>query len=1009
MKKRIFIPQAPCLFYFLCSIILFFSISQSHAAESVTLQLKWKHQFQFAGYYAAIEKGYYKQENLDVTLIEGKPGGNEVDEVISGRANFGVGMAGTLLARFKGKPVVILASIFQHSPSVLLAIKGSGVSSPHDLFAQKIMMTPGYKSAELQAMLANEGIPVDKVKILKPSWKLDDLIDGKVAAMAAYISSGPYFLKQKNIPYIIISPTSYGIDFYGDNLFTSEQEINQHPNRVRAFRKASLKGWQYALEHPEEIIDIILLKYTSDRKDLTKEFLVNEASSYQKLILPQFVKIGHMNPGRWKHIADTYVKLGMADKDYSLEGLLYDSTPTKFDWGHWAIKLGIGIIIAGFVSTLFLIFFNRRLNREIYDRKQADKSLRESEERYRQTFETNQAVKLIINPQNGDIVEANGAACDYYGYSKKVLLSLKISDINVLPFHKIAEEMNHAKTLNKQAFNFQHKLASGEIREVKVFSGPVKYGQHELLYSIIHDVTDQKLVMNKLKLSESRYQKAQKLGKVGNWEYDLVTENFWASDEAKRIYGFDPESKNFTTDEVENCIPDREGVHQALIDLIESNIPYDLEFEIHPISGPKRKFIRSIAELQKDDMEEPYMVAGVVLDITQQKEEESDKYRLELNLRQAQKMESIGTLAGGIAHDFNNILSSVIGYIELALGGVEKGTELEDDLQEVRTAGLRAKDLVKQILTFARKSDEEVKPIQVNIIVKEVLKFIKSSIPATIQINDKINSDSLIMGSPTQIHQVLMNLFTNAAHAMEENGGILEVSLNDTTIDRMTMPELKPGEYIKIKVRDTGMGISPQHIHTIFEPYFTTKPVGEGTGLGLAVVHGIVENYGGQIKADSTIGKGTCFTIYLPISKKRKVYTHFEKEELPFGNENILFVDDEAPIAKMGSRALEQLGYSVTTRTSSVEALELFRSKPHAFDLVVTDMTMPNMTGDEMAAEMMNIRSDISVVLCTGYSKKISKENATEIGIKAFAYKPLSKSDLAKTVRKVLDEANSSE
>ena len=403
-------------------------------------------------------------------------------------------------------------------------------------------------------------------------------------------------------------------------------------------------------------------------------------------------------------------------------------------------------------------------------------------------------------------------------------------------------------------------------------------------------------------------------------------------------------------------------------------------------------------------------IIAISENITERKKTKKDKTILESKLQQAQKMESIGTLAGGIAHDFNNILSSIIGFSELALGDAEKGTDLEDDLQEIRNAGLRAKDLVKQILTFARQTDEEVKPIQVNVITFEVLKFIKSSIPSTIQINDKIESDSLIMGSPTQIHQVLMNLCTNAAYAMEENGGILEISVNDTMIDMMAMiPNLRPGDYIEIKVTDTGMGISPQHIHTIFEPYFTTKPVGEGTGMGLAVVHGIVESYGGKILVNSTIGQGTCFTIYLPITKKRKVHTHSAKKDLPLGTENILFVDDEAPIAKMGSKVLEQIGYSVTTRTSSVEALELFRSKPQAFDLVITDMTMPNMTGDKMAAKMMKIRSDIPVVLCTGYSKKISKESAADIGIKALVYKPVVKADLAKTVRKVLDEVNRTE
>jgi PAS domain S-box-containing protein len=394
----------------------------------------------------------------------------------------------------------------------------------------------------------------------------------------------------------------------------------------------------------------------------------------------------------------------------------------------------------------------------------------------------------------------------------------------------------------------------------------------------------------------------------------------------------------------------------------------------------------------------------VVNDITERKKNISDRLKLETKLRQAQKMESIGNLAGGIAHDFNNILSSIIGFTELALGEAEKGTELEDDLKEVHMAGLRAKDLVKQILVFARKSDEAVKPIQVNVIAKEVLNFIKASIPTTIQIKDKIISDSIVMGSSTQFHQVFMNLCTNAAQAMEEKGGILEVSVNDTTIGRNGIPDLKPGEYIEIKVSDTGMGIFPQHIHTIFEPYFTTKAVGEGTGMGLAVVHGIVEDHGGKITVDTTLGKGTCFTIYLPITKKRKVHSHSEKKELPVGTENILFVDDEASIAKMGSKVLEQLGYTVTTRTSSADALELFRSKPQAFDLIITDMTMPNMTGDKMAAEMMNIRANISVILCTEYSKKLSEESSAKTGIKAFAYKPIVKADLAKTVQKVLDE-----
>jgi len=384
----------------------------------------------------------------------------------------------------------------------------------------------------------------------------------------------------------------------------------------------------------------------------------------------------------------------------------------------------------------------------------------------------------------------------------------------------------------------------------------------------------------------------------------------------------------------------------------------------------------------------------------------SERKKLETQLRQVQKMEAIGTLAGGIAHDFNNILSAVIGYAELALDNVEKGSILEDYLQEIFTAGNRAKDLVKQILTFARQVDEEIKPVKVITVAKEALKLLRASIPASIEIRQHLESDSLIMGDPTQIHQIFMNLCTNAAHAMEERGGEMEIGLVDVELDDsspLTLNGLKAGSYMKINVSDTGPGISPDIIDSIFEPYFSTKDVGEGTGMGLAMVHGIVESYGGKITAESEFGKGTTLLIYLPITKRRDFKRSFEEEKLPSGNERILLVDDELPIVKIGSRILETLGYHVTVRTSSVEALELFRSRPNDFDLVITDMTMPNMKGDKLADELMGIRPDIPVILCTGYSKNISDESAADIGIKAFAYKPIVKADLAKTVRKVFD------
>jgi CheY-like chemotaxis protein len=298
----------------------------------------------------------------------------------------------------------------------------------------------------------------------------------------------------------------------------------------------------------------------------------------------------------------------------------------------------------------------------------------------------------------------------------------------------------------------------------------------------------------------------------------------------------------------------------------------------------------------------------------------------------------------------------------------------------------------------------------VDIIAKEGLKLIRSTIPTTIEIRECIESQSLVFGNPSQIHQLFMNLCTNAAQAMEDAGGVLEVGLTDVELgasSSLPLSELKPGSYLKTSVSDTGPGIPPSIIGSIFDPYFTTKGPGEGTGMGLATVHGIVEAYGGKITVDSEGGKRTVFSVYLPITKKREDHQSYVAEELPSGSERVLFVDDELPIAKMGSQLLARLGYRVTVRTSSVEALELFQAKSTDFDLVITDMTMPNMNGDKLALELMKIRPDIPVILCTGYSKIVSDGSAAKIGIKAFAYKPIVKADLAKTVRKVLDAGRS--
>ena len=369
----------------------------------------------------------------------------------------------------------------------------------------------------------------------------------------------------------------------------------------------------------------------------------------------------------------------------------------------------------------------------------------------------------------------------------------------------------------------------------------------------------------------------------------------------------------------------------------------DIPEEVLPTRHKGKRIIHTKKVPILDANGNPLYLLGISEDIiTDLKRAEAERGRLTAQLQQAQKMESIGNLASGIAHDFNNILSSILGFTEITLDSVEKGSEIESNLQEVYTAGNRARDLVKQILTIARRSNEELRPVKVNSIVKEVLNFLRSSIPSTIEIEQNITSNASIMGSPTQLHQVLMNLCTNAVHAMEEDGGTLEVGLEDVRIEKYDLDQarrLEPGDYIKLSVSDNGTGIPLEIIGLIFEPYFTTKIHGEGTGLGLAMVHGIVESCGGKVDVESELGKGSVFSIHLPVTQSTPPHGPYESKDPPTGSERILFVDDEAAIARVGTRILQRLGYEVTTRTSSTEALELFKEKPHDFDLVITDMT----------------------------------------------------------------------
>jgi PAS domain S-box-containing protein len=451
---------------------------------------------------------------------------------------------------------------------------------------------------------------------------------------------------------------------------------------------------------------------------------------------------------------------------------------------------------------------------------------------------------------------------------------------------------------------------------------------------------------------------------------------------------------------------DRERVRQSAKRIKELG-GYDEEYRVVQPSG-KIRWIRDRAFALRDDDGVVYRIVGLASDITSGKESEHQKALLEEQLRQSQKIEAIGTLAGGIAHDFNNILAAILGYTELVHLRLEHESQNRKYLSEVLVAATRAKELVQQILAFSRKTAESRTPVPLHLVVGEVIRLLRQTLPTTIEIQLEIAKErDTVLADATQIHQVVMNLCTNSYQAMLEQGGILSVSLTNVEVSQSKadkLPDLRVGPSVLLTIQDTGIGMAPETLMRVFEPFFTTKPVGTGTGMGMSVVHGIVKSHGGAIGIESALGQGTKVEVYLPFYAG-DIPRAQTNDHVPFGRgERIMVVDDEPALAKLTCKLMEEIGYSVECCTSSLEALKRIKENPSAYDLLISDQTMPEMTGINLARNVLAIRPKMPVLLCTGYSETVTEEQALKVGVVALLGKPLGRAVLAESVRKALDK-----
>jgi two-component system cell cycle sensor histidine kinase/response regulator CckA len=695
---------------------------------------------------------------------------------------------------------------------------------------------------------------------------------------------------------------------------------------------------------------------------------------------------------------------------------------------------------------------NRELSEQVREMERIQKIREERREReYRMKYLS--FINCIADPVfiydaiTYKFLHCNEAAIDNYGYTKEEILVMTPFDLHrPEDFENVRENID--KRIVRWGDTYTHLTKDRRERIVEITATDIYFDGKPAWMSVVHDITERNLleeelhkyrfqleemvnertievllankqlkqeVLERKKAELAILESEKKVRNIIEKSRDgiiLVDENGsiiqWNSGQ-ETIYGtkramvvgkkiwnvqFQHEPKAQRNEE------NHKKIEKIWTDFYQTWVnPFKNDLHVSRIERPDGN-LRDVQQLYFTiETDNGVMMACTTRDIT-------EKLLMEKQLTQTQKMEAMGILAGGIAHDFNNVLGGIIGYTDLALRRADKDTQLKKYLDQVLTASRRATDLVKQILTFSRGDDMEKKePVQLSIIVKEALKLLRSTLPETIEIISKIEARGcFILANPTQFHQVIMNLCTNAIHAMKEQGGIMEVRLTEETIEDSVYKGIKPGPHVRLTVSDTGCGIKQELLDKIFDPFFTTKKPGEGTGMGLAVVHGIVEGHQGHISVFSKEGQGTTFSILVPtivdvIHKPEKA-----EQDIPRGNERILLVEDDAYLAEAEKKMLEELGYKVTALTSSVEALEIFQKLPDRFDIIIADYAMPKMTGLQMIRKIRSISPDIPVIICTGYSKVVQQQKITSLGIGEIIMKPIELGYIASSIRRLLEK-----
>ena len=846
-------------------------------AAIVTLQLKWHHQFQFAGYYAAQDQGYYRDAGLEVRILEAKPAIDVIQEVVQGRAQYGVGSSALVLSRQKGEPVVVLATVFQHSPFIIMAKADDRINSVQDLVGRRLMLER--HADELIAYLRKEGVSERKVTLLPHTFDPLDLLRGKVDAMSAYVTDEPYLLKQNHQEVIEFSPRMGGIDFYGDNLFTSEAELRANPARVKAFREASMKGWKYAMQHQEEIIQLIMARYGPG---CGHDYLAFEAQKMVPLLQPVLVEMGYMYPGRWQHIVDTYVDLGLLPKGFKLEGFLYDpDAGARQDYRRLtralAALLTLGVLLGGAAVVFFRL--NLKLKREIASREAAEEAIRlehAKTERYLRVAE----VILVVLEGDGRITMLNRKGHAVLGYEEGELVGRNWFDTCLPP--------DACATVKE---DYQRILA-GPSGTVRVNENVVVRKDGELRLIAWHD----------------------------------------------------------------SPLTDAQGRVTGMLS-----------------SGE---------------------------DITLRRREEADKAALEIQLQQAQRMESIGSLAGGVAHDMNNVLGAILGMASAHVEGQPEASPARQAFGTIIRAAERGGKMVKGLLTFARMSTSQDQEVDLNAVLQDVILLLERTTLAKVRLETDLAADLRpIRGDAGALNHAFMNICINAVDAMPEPGTL--------TIRTRNLGSGHAPDQAEVQVRDTGQGMTRDVLAQALNPFFTTKPQGKGTGLGLSMVYSTVQAHGGTLELQSEPGQGTVVTTRFPACSPAAPLAApvTEVARLAPRALRVLLVDDDDLVRSSMEAVLEELGHDPILAGSGEEGLRRLQDDLQV-DLVIMDMNMPGLGGSGTLPLLRALRPVLPVLLATGRVDQTALDLVASHAPVAILAKPFSLRELQQHIQGLLEQAH---